>query len=64
MTDTAARALALYQTLIDAGPAPKQSETSPWRLARRSIAEEWKILRNISHAVGDAVLSPPDGDEP
>ena len=63
MTDTAARALALYQTLIDAGPAPKQSETSPWRLARRRIAEEWKILRNISHAVGDAVLSPPEGDE-
>lgn len=63
MAHTAGRALALYQALIGAGPAPKQSDPSPWRLARRSIAEEWKILRNISHAVGDAVLSPFDGEE-
>ena len=63
MTRTATRALELYQTLIGAEPAPQQSETSPWDMARRRIAEEWKILRNISHAVGDAVLSPPEGDE-
>lgn len=63
MARTATRALDLYQTLIGAGPAPQQSETSPWDMARRRIAEEWKILRNISHAVGDAVLSPPEGDE-
>jgi glycosyltransferase involved in cell wall biosynthesis len=58
---TADRTLALYETLIAAGPALKPFEASPWSTARRRIAEEWKILRNIVHAVGDAVLSYPGG---
>jgi 1,2-diacylglycerol 3-alpha-glucosyltransferase len=63
MTHTATRALDLYQALIDADPLLEQREAGKWRLTRQRIAEEWKILRNISHAVGDAVRSPPDGDE-
>ncbi len=62
MTHTATRALDLYQALIDADPLLEQREAGKWRLTRQRIAEEWKILRNISHAVGDAVRSPPDGD--
>ena len=60
---TATRALDLYQALIGADQLLNQSDARKWRLARQRIAEEWKILRNISHAVGDAVWSPPDGDE-
>jgi 1,2-diacylglycerol 3-alpha-glucosyltransferase len=60
MTQTATHTLDLYQTLIGADLLLKQSEAGKWQLTRQRIAEEWKILRNISHAVGDAVRSPPD----
>jgi glycosyltransferase involved in cell wall biosynthesis len=54
---TASRTLELYASLIEQAPEPKEIETSPWALARRQIEEEWKILRNIVHAAGEAVLS-------
>jgi hypothetical protein len=60
MTQTATRTLDLYQALIGADPPLKQGEAGKWQMTRQRIAEEWKILRNISHAVGDAVWSPPD----
>jgi glycosyltransferase involved in cell wall biosynthesis len=62
MTQTATRTLDLYQALIGADPPLKQGEAGKWQMTRQRIAEEWKILRNISHAVGDAVRSPPEGD--
>lgn len=57
MSQTAARALALYESLIKNAPTSKEIETSHWASARRRIGEEWKIVRNIAHAVGDTVLS-------
>ncbi len=59
MTQTASRALALYESLIADVPAQKQIDTSHWAVARRRIEEEWKIMRNIARAVSDAVLSSP-----
>jgi 1,2-diacylglycerol 3-alpha-glucosyltransferase len=57
MSRTASRTLALYESLIGVEPALKEIEASLWTLARRRIEKEWKILRNIAHAAGDAVLS-------
>jgi glycosyltransferase involved in cell wall biosynthesis len=62
MTGTATRTLNLYQVMIDAGRQRRHGETNSWSLAQLRILEEWKILRNISHAVCDAVRSPPDAD--
>jgi glycosyltransferase involved in cell wall biosynthesis len=57
MDRTANRTLALYESLIGVKPQRKPITTSVWAMARRRIAEEWKILRNIVHAAGGAVLS-------
>ena len=56
---TASSALALYGRLIGKQPTMKNIDASRWACAGRRIKEEWKILRNVSHAVGDAVLSLP-----
>jgi 1,2-diacylglycerol 3-alpha-glucosyltransferase len=56
MPRTAAKLLALYESLIGTRRAPKAIEASPWTSARKLIEEEWKILRNIAHAAGEAVL--------
>jgi len=56
---TASNALALYGRLIGKQPTMKNIDASRWACTRRRIKEEWKILRNVSHAVGDAVLSLP-----
>ncbi len=53
----AAHTLSLYEKLAEGTPAPKKIETSRWIAARRRFAEEWKILRNLAHALGDAVRS-------
>lgn len=57
MTRTAPMTLALYESAIRRGRSVKHR--GPRRLSgtRRRIAREWDILRNIAHAVGDAVLS-------
>jgi hypothetical protein len=57
MSRTAERTLALYQSLIGVEPRRKEIDTSLWASTRRRIEEEWKILGNIAHALGDAVLS-------
>jgi hypothetical protein len=64
MAHTAARTLALYTTLCTGQPAPKEVETSLWTLARRRVAEEWKIVSNMAHAAGGAVLARQSMAEP
>ncbi len=56
---TAEQTLALYESLIGGEPARKTIEPSPWAATRKLIEEEWKIMRNIAHAAGHAVLSLP-----
>lgn len=56
MPRMAAKLLALYESLAVTRRAPKAIEASPWTSARKLIEEEWKILRNIAHAAGEAVL--------
>lgn len=50
-----AQVLALYQRLLARRPARKDIDDSLWVLARRSIGEEWKILRNLAQALGETV---------
>ncbi len=57
---TAAKAFALYESLAGRKPLRKTIEPSRWTTARNLIEEEWKIVRNIAHAAGHAVLSMPD----
>jgi glycosyltransferase involved in cell wall biosynthesis len=54
---TAQQALALYADLIRAGAAARPVAQSPWESAKRRLAEEWKIARNIATAAGDAWLT-------
>jgi glycosyltransferase involved in cell wall biosynthesis len=64
MDHTATQTLALYESLIESAPMQKEIEESLWTAARRRIEEEWRILRNITHAVGGAVLSLRRTEEP
>jgi glycosyltransferase involved in cell wall biosynthesis len=57
MPRTAAKLLALYESLVGTRRAPREIDASPWTSARKLIEEEWKILRNIARAAGEAVLS-------
>jgi len=57
---TAGDTLALYEFLIGRKPSRKTIEPSPWTSARKRVEEEWKIVRNIAHAAGQAVLSLPN----
>lgn len=59
LSKTAEDALALYESLIGRKPSRKKIEPSPWTSARKLVDEEWKIVRNIAHAAGHAVLSLP-----
>jgi 1,2-diacylglycerol 3-alpha-glucosyltransferase len=59
LANTAANTLSLYESLIGEKPARKTIEPSPWGSARKLVEEEWKIVRNIAHAAGHAVLSLP-----
>lgn len=56
---TAAKTLSLYDSLVGVTPLRKTIEPSLWTTARNLIGEEWKIVRNIAHAAGHAVLSLP-----
>lgn len=51
-----ARVSELYSQLISTPPLKKAYSTDRWHAAGRSLAKEWKILRNISHALSDAVF--------
>lgn len=57
MPRTAAKLLSLYESLAGTRRAPTAIESSPWTSARKLFEEEWKILRNIAHAAGEAVLT-------
>jgi glycosyltransferase involved in cell wall biosynthesis len=57
MARTAAKLVALYESLTGTRPARREIDASPWTSARKLIEEEWKILRNIARAAGEAVLS-------
>ncbi len=59
MSRTAARTFALYDSLVGVKPLRKTIDPSLWTTARKLIEEEWKIVRNIAHAAGHAVLSMP-----
>jgi glycosyltransferase involved in cell wall biosynthesis len=54
---TADRALGLYADLIAAEPRAHAAEDSAWVAARRRLGEEWRIVRNIAAAAGDAWLA-------
>jgi glycosyltransferase involved in cell wall biosynthesis len=64
MPRTAAKLLALYGSLVGTRRSPREIEASPWTSARKLIEEEWKILRNIARAAGEAVLSGTGKEEP
>ena len=63
MPRTAAKALALYESLAKEKPLRKPIETSLWSSARKLIEEEWKIVSNIAHAAETAVFSKPEGNK-
>jgi glycosyltransferase involved in cell wall biosynthesis len=52
MARSAAKQIALYETLANARRSPRKIDASPWASARTRIGEEWKILRNIARAAG------------
>jgi 1,2-diacylglycerol 3-alpha-glucosyltransferase len=52
---TSDRTLDLYEKLIGAGRQRKEIDISTWAATRRRLEEEWRILRNLFHAAGDAV---------
>ncbi|MDH5620997.1 MAG: glycosyltransferase [Gammaproteobacteria bacterium] len=55
----AQRCLSLYERLIGQQRGDVEIESSAWDQARRRFGEEWKIFRNLTHAVGEIVQSPP-----
>jgi glycosyltransferase involved in cell wall biosynthesis len=59
MARSVAMTLRFYEALISSGSSAKQSGSGGPGVARRRIASEWHILRNMAHAAGGAVLSPP-----
>lgn len=63
LTKTTARMLDFYHTVLANQPSTKDIDSSFWIAALRSVAVEWKILRNAAQAVGDAVLSLPTQEE-
>lgn len=59
---TAGDALELYRSLQPARPSPKAVDTSAWAAARRRLAEEWRIFRNIAAAAGESVRRGGEGE--
>jgi glycosyltransferase involved in cell wall biosynthesis len=53
---TTQKALALYASLC-AGHTHGLDQDNGWQAAKRSLGEEYKILRNLAHAISDAVLT-------
>lgn len=50
------RMLELYRSLARARAQESAIEDGPWHAAKRRLEQEWKILSNVAHAIGDAVL--------
>lgn len=61
---TARDTLELYRLLVLALPSRKRLEGSAWAGARRRLAEEWRIFRNIAAAAGGSVRRPIPGAVP
>ena len=61
MARSTEKQLALYATLTRGRHTPREIDASPWISARKLIATEWEILRNIAHAAGGAVRTETDG---
>lgn len=55
MPRCAQRALALYDSLIEAGRQEKPFESSLWASARRWLEDEWKIWASVAAAASDAL---------
>jgi glycosyltransferase involved in cell wall biosynthesis len=55
MERTAGRVLDLYRRLCAGRPRPKGAEAGSWAASLRFFGEEWKILRNLMHAVENAL---------
>lgn len=59
---TAGDALELYRHLQAARPSTKRLDASAWASARRRLAEEWRIFRNIAAAAGESVRRGGEGE--
>lgn len=55
-SEAARRTLRLYENLLDGNREVRSLNDSPWAAARRALATEWDILRNIASAVGGAAI--------
>lgn len=56
---TSDRALALYERIRGSRPIePRDVRRSAWAVARRKLAEEWKIFANRAEAAGHALYTP------
>ncbi|WP_284274207.1 glycosyltransferase [Mesorhizobium huakuii] len=53
---TTKMALTLYASVLETHRAARASKDNNWQAAKRGLDEEYKILRNLAHAIGDAVL--------
>ena len=63
MPRCAARALELYESLIQVGGAGRPVDQSLWASALRWIEDEWKILVNVATAASDALASPMEAED-
>jgi 1,2-diacylglycerol 3-alpha-glucosyltransferase len=53
------RMAALYESVATVHPAPGRRAAGHWTAARRRLAEEWKIWKNIAHAASALVRPRP-----
>lgn len=53
------RMLELYRSLAPVRRKATVAEDSSWQTAKRRIEREWKILSNVAHAIGEAVMAEP-----
>lgn len=60
MPRSAEKQLGLYESLTGSRHARREINASPWTSARTLVGKEWKILRNIARAAGEAVRSDTD----
>jgi glycosyltransferase involved in cell wall biosynthesis len=61
--------LELYRELLERAPRSHPVSSSTWSLAKRRLAQEWRIVGNFAHALGDALFAPDksaavDGERP
>ena len=54
---TTQMALALYASTLEAHRVARAGNDNSWQAAKRGFGEEYKIFRNLAHAIGEAVLA-------